>query len=122
MEKQKYFVLMSVSDWKKSKNPRNPDYRIVIMKDMITNKQYHTYIGVGFKNMAQWNNVLNKVWGIYTGIRVKDNNLIDGDSEPKLIEELTAEETKNYRLYGTIDKPVRPETKAFDNDLFSFGE
>lgn len=122
--KNKYFVLISVSDWKKSKISVNPDYKIVIFKEVETGKQHHTYIGVGFKNMANWNNVLNKVWGVYTGIKILDNNLIDGDSIPVLAEPLTAEETKNFKLYGTIDKPQRPSdnNNIFGNDLFSIGE
>ena len=98
-----YWVLSKVSGPKRS--DITGDYFEIEMIDAYTHKPYKSYIVDENFNRQNWHDVIEEHWGVYTGIklkRAKGKQVINADSRPKLVEQLTEQETKNFRMTGSI--------------------
>lgn len=113
---------MTVSEIRYSKSGTSP-YRIV--RFLGEDREiYETYLTFGMRNIENWEDVIDIPYGLFSNLDIKKNNIIDADSRPKFEGQLTAEQAHNFKVYGTLERPVYiPRRRESDdgstfNDLF----
>jgi len=110
-----YYVLTEVSDWKESKI--TAPFITAKFRD-LNGKHFSVYIVSGNRNIKNWGQVINCEWGIYSGMKLVEHDIIDADCKPKLEQRITESEALSYKIHGDFDTPVGGGTfqDLFDGD------
>lgn len=104
MNLQEYWVLTDVRGPHESKNQQTGDFYIIEMTNAQTLEKLTTYATEGLRNFENWTRCVNKDWGVYDCVHRHSKNpkLINGDSMPRLVEDMTQQEAKLFRETGTL--------------------
>jgi hypothetical protein len=99
-----YWMLTDVRGPFPSKSRNTGSFYIIEMTNCKTKQKLTTYATQGLRNYKNWQECIDKQWGVYKGIHPhKDKeHLINGDCIPKLVETCTQQEARCFRETGSI--------------------
>lgn len=112
----KFYVFTSISDWRKSRAFKGK-FKTAVFHDE-NHKKYVCHISPKMKNYENWENIINKDWGVYTGVVLKKPGVINADFSLEKQCSISEKEAKQYGAYGRFDGVDRKPAKVYDSDLF----